>query len=180
MSRVERSPFRYFKFCPRCSGKLRLTKVDGHPNLTCVNGHFTFFQNPHSAVSGLIFDRHGRVMLVKRKFNPKKGFWDVPGGFVAWGEDPEKAIIRELHEELRVRFRPQHLSGIFHDWYNMFNLRFSVYNIYYTGTISGRPRPASDVATIRWFSPGRLPKKISFSHIRRALRYYRAAKRQNH
>ncbi|MBI4426217.1 MAG: NUDIX hydrolase [Candidatus Kerfeldbacteria bacterium] len=141
--------------------------------MKCDQGDFVFFQNPHSAVSGLIFDRRGRVMLVKRKYNPKKGFWDTPGGFVGWGENPKQAVIRELREELKVHFQPQDLSGIFHDWYDMFNLRYSVYNIYYTGTISGRPRPASDVAAIRWFPLNRLPQKISFSHIRRALRHYR-------
>lgn len=170
MPRIERSPSRYFRFCPRCGAALKIAKSDGHPNLVCTRRDFVFYQNPHTAVSALVFDARNRVLLVKRRDEPKKGTWDVPGGFVSWGENPETGIIREMREELRARFKPQRLLGIYPDWYDFRGLRYSVYNVYYLGTLTGHPRAASDVAGIRWFPLNRLPRAIAFPHIRRALR----------
>ena len=50
-----------------------------------------------------LIDIDGRVLLSKR---PKKkemaGLWEFPGGKVEIGETPEKALIRELKEELGI------------------------------------------------------------------------------
>ncbi len=48
-----------------------------------------------------IIIKEGRILLIKRV---KKGdsYWVVPGGGVESGEDHERAILRECHEELGV------------------------------------------------------------------------------
>ncbi len=50
-----------------------------------------------------LIDREGRVLLAQRP--PGKsmaGLWEFPGGKVEPGETPERALIRELHEELGI------------------------------------------------------------------------------
>lgn len=50
-----------------------------------------------------LIDRDSRVLLAQRP--PGKamaGLWEFPGGKVEPGETPEKALIRELHEELGI------------------------------------------------------------------------------
>ena len=51
-------------------------------------------------VGGLIF-KNGKILLLKRtetkKFLP--GYYDLPGGKVEPGEDPNHALIREVKEE---------------------------------------------------------------------------------
>lgn len=43
-----------------------------------------------------IFERDGKILLVK----DSKGVWELPGGRINHGEDPKKALKRELKEEL--------------------------------------------------------------------------------
>lgn len=50
-------------------------------------------------VGGLIH-REGAILLIKRRFDPNKGRWSLPGGLLEIGEDPEEAAKREVTEEL--------------------------------------------------------------------------------
>lgn len=94
------TPDLYYHYCPRCGAPLELRQADEQNRLVCTNGDFIFYQNPHAAVGALIINEKNEVLLVERKDEPMKGFWDVPGGFVDWGESSREAIIRELVEEL--------------------------------------------------------------------------------
>jgi len=53
-------------------------------------------------VCGIIW-KDGHVFIARRK--PEKsmgGYWEFPGGKIEEGEDPEKALVRELKEELEM------------------------------------------------------------------------------
>ncbi len=50
-----------------------------------------------------LVDVDGRVLLAQRPVGKSMaGLWEFPGGKVERGETPEKALIRELHEELGI------------------------------------------------------------------------------
>ena len=44
----------------------------------------------------------GHILLVKRKAEPGRGLWALPGGFVDQNETLEQAVVRELKEETRI------------------------------------------------------------------------------
>jgi 8-oxo-dGTP diphosphatase len=53
-------------------------------------------------VDALVFTKGAagwQLLLVRRKHDPNKGMWAIPGGFVEDDEELEAAAIRELHEE---------------------------------------------------------------------------------
>lgn len=57
------------------------------------------------AVGAMIFNDKGELFLSKRSKNCKneRGFWEVPGGGVEFGEKLEAAIRREMFEEYGIR-----------------------------------------------------------------------------
>ncbi len=54
---------------------------------------------PLVGVSVLVFDRDGRVLLVRRGRPPARGTWHGPGGRVETGESLVAAAHREVREE---------------------------------------------------------------------------------
>jgi 8-oxo-dGTP diphosphatase len=50
-----------------------------------------------------LIDRDNRVLIAERPAGkPMAGLWEFPGGKIGPGETPEKALARELREELAI------------------------------------------------------------------------------
>lgn len=62
--------------------------------------HYTY-KYPHAAVTVdcVVISADRQVLLVERKFDPCKGEWAFPGGFMNMNETAETACLRELKEE---------------------------------------------------------------------------------
>lgn len=61
-------------------------------------GSRTYPSNPITGVGAVIFI-DGRVVLIRRRFEPLSGQWSLPGGTVELGETLEAAVAREVREE---------------------------------------------------------------------------------
>ena len=56
-----------------------------------------------AVVAAALVDRDGRLLVQQRpEGKPMAGLWEFPGGKVEPGETPERALIRELAEELAI------------------------------------------------------------------------------
>ncbi|NLD99093.1 MAG: NUDIX domain-containing protein [Fibrobacter sp.] len=88
-----------FKYCPKC-GRTNLEILDRN-GVFCPDCDFTYYHNTASAVGAIINTPEG-IILIRRAVEPKKGFLDVPGGFVDYGENLEDALNREIKEELSI------------------------------------------------------------------------------
>jgi ADP-ribose pyrophosphatase YjhB (NUDIX family) len=64
---------------------------------TCPAGH-DFWNNPRTTVAVVIL-KDDQILVSKRAREPFKGQYDLPGGFLEYGEDPYDAVIRETREE---------------------------------------------------------------------------------
>lgn len=58
---------------------------------------------PLVAASIALIDRDGRILLVRRRFEPGEGLWSIPGGLVELGETVREAALRELEEETGLK-----------------------------------------------------------------------------
>ena len=54
------------------------------------------------------------VLMVKAKRGFSKGYWNLPGGFLDFGEAPEVAVEREVEEEIGADITLDGLLGVYH------------------------------------------------------------------
>jgi len=160
-----------FKFCPKCGHRLGLKKLHGKRRLVCPNQkcQFIFYQNCKPTASA-IFTKGDKVLLTKRAVEPKKGYWDAPGGFLEKDEHPEVGLKREMREELGVEIKIIKILGIYMGEY-LEKHPESTLNIYYLAKITkGKIRPADDITEAQWFGKNEIPKKLAFKNNRQAIK----------
>jgi len=56
--------------------------------------------------------RQGKILLMRRNFEPFIGCWGMPGGKIHLGEHIEEAVVREVREETGVRARFERFCGV--------------------------------------------------------------------
>src|SRR2546427_12758138 len=143
------------KFCSACGGRLAVVREEGRTRRRCRRCGFTVYGNPVPTAVALIM-RGGRVLLTRRARPPYAGTWDVPGGFLEEDETPERALRRELREEIGVGVRRARFVGFATDRYGSggFPVLAAVYRV--TPTLA-TIRAADDVSEGRWFALAGLP-----------------------
>lgn len=159
-----------YNFCPKCGSRLiKKSDLEGFLRLICSKCNFIFYQNSKPTATAVIIDNNN-VLLAKRKYEPKKDFWNLPGGFLEYGEDPIKGVKREIKEELCVNIKVLDILGIFIDKYPYFKDNLYTLNIIYlTKIIQGTLKPCSDTKELKWFAYNKLPKKIAFKNDKQGL-----------
>jgi NAD+ diphosphatase len=96
----ETHPSHIFTYCPRCGNKG--FTFDHVKVFQCNACDFRFYINAAAAVAAIVQLPDNRIILTRRKFEPRMGTFDLPGGFVDPMERVEDAVKREVLEELGI------------------------------------------------------------------------------
>ncbi len=72
----------------------------------------TYPSNPLVGV-GAVAIKNGKILLVKRAFDPGAGKWSIPGGLVEVGEKLSEACARETEEETGIKVEILELINVF-------------------------------------------------------------------
>ena len=81
-------------YCSTCGEKNVFGPKDGGERFYCNKCNSIHYQNPKPTAT-LICPRGDDILLVKRAFNPGKGEWNLPGGFLELGETLEEGAKRD-------------------------------------------------------------------------------------
>jgi 8-oxo-dGTP diphosphatase len=148
-----------------------------------VNHQREYPERPIVGVGAVIVDE-GRVVLVRRRFEPLKGHWSLPGGMVEIGETLEAAVAREMLEEtgLEVEVGPviEVFDRITRDEERRVRYHYVLVD-YLCWQTSGSLRAGSDVDDAIWVDPESLAEysltEKGISVIQRGMTLAREAPR---
>jgi ADP-ribose pyrophosphatase YjhB (NUDIX family) len=158
-----------WRFCPRCGGDLN----PAEDNLVCAACGERYWANAIPGVQGIL-ERDGRVLLARRACEPRRGAWDIPGGFVNELEHPIDALRREFMEETGLEVEPVELLRIEIEPYD----NRHVFSVTWIVRGDGDPVAADDVEELRWFAHDALPDEMAFPGQEQVLREW-AARQQD-
>lgn len=158
---ISKKNSRTFSTCPKCGA--RALKPHKMHAFYCPECDFVFYLNVAAAVTGLITDSNGRLLVAVRANEPEKGKYDLPGGFIDPGESAEQAIFREIYEELNLEVVGVNYFCSYPNQYLYKGVYYATEDIAFICTINdfSPVKPRDDVAQIVWLSE----KQIQFDQF---------------
>ena len=150
------------RFCPRCG---RPAEIDFPRRILCSHCGYAAYYNPKPVAAAIPVDDLGRVILLRRGFDPGQGLWTFPGGFVDLGESVPDAARRETDEELGIAIELGPLVGVYS------RSEDRVVLIVYRASTLGPPRTTPEAIEVRAFAPSEIPwDELAFWSTEVALR----------
>jgi len=156
-----------YKHCPGCGSRLKTAVLDGHRRQSCPACGFIYYRNPVPAV-GCIILIGGKLLLVRRKYEPYRGDWSLPAGFMEYGESPKACARREILEETGLRIKTGELVGVYS---GTDDPRTHAILIVFLGIpLNQGYRAGDDASAIKLFPLDKLPRNMAFKAHSLAIR----------
>ena len=128
-------------------------------------------EHPLVGVGAVVIDK-GKILLVKRAFNPGAGKWSVPGGLVELGEKLSEACVRETEEETGIKVKILELINVF----DMIEKEDSGKPRYHyvlvdflAKPVGGEEKPNAEVSEMKWFTREEMKNLDMTRTARRAI-----------
>lgn len=159
-----------FKYCPNCKSEIKLS----NRLIDCSFCGFHFYVNPAPTNAVILLNDKDEILLVRRKVEPKKGYWDLAGGFVNFDESLEKSVKREIKEELGINLTNFKYFASTADRYFYKGINYyTVCSIFVAKIGRENITPADDVSEIRAFKKNNIPfDRIAFPGVKKNLKKY--------
>jgi ADP-ribose pyrophosphatase YjhB (NUDIX family) len=158
----------HIKFCPHCATALTAQQHTGKLRPICPNCGWVYFPDPKVAVAVLI-KRDNKVLFVQRRYDPQKGHWTLPSGFVDAGEDPKVAAVRECIEETGLSILDLHLLDVVYGQAHPHGA--SILIVYRAQLQAGEIIPGDDAVQAAFFDIHALPP-LAFPSTQKILDLY--------
>lgn len=118
--------------------------------------YLRLFKPRIAGVAVFIRDEHERVLLIRQSYG--SGYWTMPAGGARLTEDPERAIRREVREELACELVE---LGLLHEGEDTMYGAQRRHWIFHARAL-GEPRPdRREVIEARWFALDDLPQALT-------------------
>jgi ADP-ribose pyrophosphatase YjhB (NUDIX family) len=162
-----------FRYCPRCATVLdaRREHPEDPERPHCPACGFVHYDNPAPTAQAWI-ERDGKWLFLRRDREPRRGHWNLTGGFLEPFEEPAEAIRRETREELGVEVEVIELFGAFSSPHADTG-RATIDLAYRCRLDAGAKLTLSDESSeAGWFALGEVPE-LAFEGETKALRALR-------
>lgn len=153
-------------FCQDCGGRLarRWVEEEQIHRPVCEACSHIHYDNPN-VVAGTIPVAGGRVWLLRRGIEPRRGTWTYPAGFMELGESVTEAALRETREEICIGVEIETLLNVY-SRSTMTNVQ-----IVFLARAQDEATAGSEALEVALFTPEQIPwHYLSFWSTHAALR----------
>lgn len=165
-----------FTYCPRCGRQS--VRVQDAKAVSCTSCDLLLFLNVAAAVGAIISDDAGRILLVRRDREPRKGKLGAPGGFIDAGESVETALAREVKEEVNLDVASMRYMISYPNDYHYRGICYPTTDMFFACTVKSLEplRAMDEVESIVFIDPASVtPEEIAFPSLYRAIQAFRGA-----
>jgi len=152
------------KYCSKCGKENTFSFIDGRNRHHCKNCLSIHYQNPKPTAT-IICMKGEKILLAKRAFEPAKGEWGLPGGFMEMNETLEEASERELKEETNLNGKVSSLISTCSHYGTIFGDILSIGVEMKVGDFS-KIKAGDDAEELCFFDIKNLPKIIFYCHLK--------------
>jgi ADP-ribose pyrophosphatase YjhB (NUDIX family) len=152
-------------WCCRCAAAMATREVQGRPRRVCTACGHIHFVEAKVGVGVCVIGEPG-LLLVRRRFDPEKGKWSLPAGFLDSGEDPVACAEREVLEETGLVVRVRALLDVFHNPPQAGGA--TVFVLYRGDVVEGALEAGDDATDAGFFGLDALPA-LAFPSTHRAV-----------
>jgi len=124
--------------------------------------------------------KSNKILLVKRRTVPFRGFWALPGGRVDQGKTAEQAIVREVKEVTGLYVEIENKIGEHHEQGVQDDVEYDYYPAcFWVKVVGGEiKRQESEIEEIKLFDLNELPEVLAFEHAQ-MIRDYLGMREKN-
>lgn len=98
------------KYCLECGTTLQPVQQE-RERLVCPACGWVYYAQPKIGAAALI-EVDGSLLLARRAYEPWRGCWYLPAGYVEVDESPAHAAEREVYEETGLRVQAERLMNV--------------------------------------------------------------------
>ncbi|AKF02914.1 NUDIX hydrolase [Sandaracinus amylolyticus] len=150
----------------------RVPEGDDKPRLVCPECSYVAYENPKIVVGSVVTSDDGRVLLVRRAIEPRRGFWTLPAGYLELGESPEHGAMREAREEACAEIALDGLLAV----YSITHIS-QVQLFYRARMVREECAPGIESLEVRLFAWDEIPwAELAFPTVHWALGHFDAAR----
>ena len=166
-------PLNKIKYCPVC-GSIHFDE-NSDKSKKCLNCQFEYYMNPAAATAAFIFNGKDELLVLKRKKEPAKGMYDLPGGFADIGETAEEGMAREVKEETGLTVKSMRYLFSQPNIYRYSGFDVRTLDLFYACEVvdDSHVSPHDDAEAYLWIPVEDIrPELFGLRSIREAIRKY--------
>lgn len=162
-----------FRYCPKCGSSHFVENSE--KSKKCENCGFEYFLNPSAAVAAFIVNKKGELLVERRKKDPAKGMFDLPGGFADVRETAEESIAREVKEETMLLVTGAEYLFSQPNIYRYSDFDVHTLDMFFRCTVADETKmqAADDAAECLWLKPEDIhTEQFGLRSVRQALHIF--------
>lgn len=160
------------RYCMEC-GSILQPISDGRGHWRCLTCGWVYYAQLKVGAAALV-EVDGRLLLARRSYDPWRGCWYLPAGYVEVDESPAQAAEREAYEETGLQVRAGLLLDVL--YFDDDPRGAGLLVVYACQVLAGQLRNSDETDALVFFDAQQLPESLAGAGHRQMILAWQRSK----